>query len=57
MRAGVIKELNIRYILFQRKIGEMSLKKKKKKNTTLNFRTFVKSFEVQFVTFLNEESF
>ena len=55
MRTGAIKDLNIRYLLFQRKIGEMSLFFFK--NTTLNFRTFVKSFDVQFETFLNEESF
>ena len=51
MRTEVIKDLNIRCLLFRRKIGEISLFKKKK-NTTLIFQTFVK-----FVIFLNEESF
>ena len=55
MRTGAIKDLNIRYLLFQRKIDEFSLFFKK--DTTVNFRIFVKSVDVQFITFLNEESF
>ena len=54
MRAGVIKNLNIRYLLFQRNIGEISFLKIQ---CCILFKTFVKSLDVQFVTFLNEESF
>ena len=60
MRTGEIKDLNIRYLLFRRKTGVMSLFFFFfffLKNATLNFQTSVKSFDVQFVTFLSEESF
>ena len=48
--SGAIKDLNIRYLLFGGSLVRFLFFIKKKKTTSI-FRTFVKSFGVQFVIF------